>query len=259
MTTAGELSLQPVWSRGGSVLYRGDCYPLLRELPSDQVDAVITDPPYCSGGMTRGDRSQATSAKYVLTGTALARPEFSGDTRDQRSFLTWATLWLAECLRVTKPGGYLMVFSDWRQLPIMSDAIQAGGWVWRGIHVWDKTEGSRPQMGWFRSQCEYVLLASKGSMGKEQDRAVRVCAAGIWRGPRTAADRAHMTGKPVGLMNHLMSVLPTPAIVLDPFTGGGSTGVAALESGRDFIGVEYTAEYAAISAARFAAVLPRSP
>lgn len=247
----------PIWSRDGSSLFQGDCYPFLREhLPENYVDAVVTDPPYNSGGMTRGDRTQATSAKYVVNGTALSRPEFSGDTRDQRAFLAWATLWLGECLRVTKPGGYLMMFTDWRQLPIMTDAVQAGGWVWRGVNVWDKTEGSRPQLGWFRAQCEYVILASKGGMGAEQNRSVKVCAPGLWRGLRGADDRAHMTGKPVGLMHHLLSVLPERAIVLDPFTGGGSTAVACLESNRDFIGIEYTKEYAEITKARLEGILP---
>lgn len=246
----------PIWSRNGSALYQGDCYPILRELPAGLFDAVVTDSPYCSGGMTRGDRAQPTSDKYVVGGTALRRPEFSGDTRDQRAFLAWATLWLSQCHRATKEGGFLMMFTDWRQLPIMSDALQAGGWVWRGINVWDKTEGCRPQMGWFRAQCEYVLLASKGGMGKEQERRVKVCAPGLWRGSRGADARAHITGKPVALMQHLLQVLPEGAFVLDPFMGGGSTGVACIESRRAFVGIEYTEEYAAISKARFEAAQP---
>ena len=249
----------PVWTAGTSALYRGDCFPILRAMEPAQFDAVVTDPPYCSGGLMRSDRSQATSEKYVLTGTAMKRPEFSGDSRDQRSFTIWATLWLAECLRLTKPGGLLMVFADWRQLPVMSDALQAGGWVWRGINVWDKTEGARPQRGFFRAQCEYVLLASNGSMGKEQERAVSVCAPGLYRASRRDEDRLHITGKPVGLMHHLLQVLPADARVLDPFVGSGSTMVAALESGRRAVGIEYTSEYAEISATRLNGLLGQAP
>lgn len=249
----------PVWQSGRSALHVGDCYPMLRAMPAAQFDAVVTDPPYCSGGMMRSDRAQSTSTKYVVKGTALKRPEFSGDNRDQRSFLVWASLWLAECHRVTRVGGFLMMFTDWRQLPVMTDALQAGGWVWRGIVPWDKTEGTRPQRGFFRAQCEYVLTASKGSMGKEQDRAVSVCAAGIYRGSRGVEDRQHITGKPVGLMQHLLQVLPAGAHILDPFAGSASTLVAAIKGGRSAIGIEYTEENAAIACDRLAGLLAKAP
>ena len=61
----------------------------------------------------------------------------------------WATLWLSECWRLAKPGAPALVFSDWRQLPAMTDAVQAAGFEWRGIVVWHKpnarpmTSGSR--------------------------------------------------------------------------------------------------------------------
>ena len=73
------------------------------------------------------------------------------------AFLVWCSLWLAECLRVAKPGAPIAVFSDWRQLATMIDAIQCGGFVFRGVMPWDKTEAVRPRMGGFRSQCEYVV------------------------------------------------------------------------------------------------------
>ena len=53
-------------------------------------------------------------------------PDFTGDDRDQRAYGYWCALWLAECLRVTKPGGACLMFTDWRQLPATRDAIQAG-------------------------------------------------------------------------------------------------------------------------------------
>jgi site-specific DNA-methyltransferase (adenine-specific) len=71
------------------VLNRGDALGVLRSMPTASVDAVITDPPYSSGGFTRGDRAGSTSTKYTLTGTQVERPEFAGDNRDQRSFGYW--------------------------------------------------------------------------------------------------------------------------------------------------------------------------
>src|SRR5437763_1983588 len=119
-------------------LRHGDALLLLREIEDESVDLLLTDPPYSSGGMFRGDRAgQSTSAKYVQTGTLAARADFDGDSRDQRGFLAWCSLWLAECWRTSRVGGSCLVFTDWRQLPTMTDAVQAGGWIWRGIIPWD--------------------------------------------------------------------------------------------------------------------------
>lgn len=235
--------MKAIFETESCTLYRGDAMRVLMSFPDHYVDAVVTDPPYSSGGMTRADRNQGTTTKYTLNGTNRKFPEFHGDNRDQRSFIRWASLWLAECWRVTKPGGYLLCFTDWRQLPSMTDAIQAGGWVWRGIVPWDKTEGSKPQMGWFRAQAEYVLTASKGSMGKEDDRAVRKCLPGVFRESVRASEKHHTTGKPVALMQRLLEVVPDRGVVLDPFSGSGSTLVAARNLGLRSIGVELSSEY----------------
>jgi site-specific DNA-methyltransferase (adenine-specific) len=110
------------------VLWQGDALRVLQELPDASVDAVITDPPYSSGGQYRGDRAGfSTAAKYVRGGTGIARPDFSGDNRDQRGFAYWCALWMSEALRVARPGSPICVFTDWRQLPTTTDSLQAGG------------------------------------------------------------------------------------------------------------------------------------
>jgi site-specific DNA-methyltransferase (adenine-specific) len=72
---------------------------------------------------------RGTVDKYVNSDTLSSRPEFSGDNRDQRAFYAWAALWLSFAAARADVGAHVLVFSDWRQLPTMSDAIQAGGWV----------------------------------------------------------------------------------------------------------------------------------
>lgn len=242
--------MKKVWECESATVYAGDCLEVLRSLPDKSVDAVVTDPPYSSGGLMRSDRNQKTSDKYTVDGTIKMHPEFYGDNRDQRGFLAWASMWLSECFRVTKEGGVLLCFTDWRQLPIMTDAIQCGGYVWRGIVPWDKTEGSRPQRGWFRAQCEYVLTASRGSMGQEQSRGVEVCLPGIFRENVKASEKQHITGKPVALMKRLMEILPKEAVVLDPFAGSGTTALAAKEMNLKSISVEMSETYCERIAAR---------
>ena len=124
-------------------LIEGEALPALIAMPDASVDAVITDPPYSSGGFSRDDKSRDVEEKYVQNDQRGRFPPFGGDSRDQRSYLCWCALWIVECVRVLKPGGYFMTFTDWRQLPVMTDAVQAGGIFWRGIVPWDKGRGSR--------------------------------------------------------------------------------------------------------------------
>lgn len=229
-------------------LLQGDCLQILPTLDADSVDAIIADPPYSSGGFTRGDRTnQPTNAKYTQHGTQTIRPEFAGDNRDQRSWITWTAIWLTMALRVAKPGAYLLMFTDWRQLPAATDAFQAGGWVWRGIVVWDKTEAARPpNTAYFRHQAEYILWGTKGSTNP--------AATGPWDGvirlPVTQADKHHVTGKPTDLLRRLVQVCPPGGTILDPFMGSGTTGVAARMEGRRFIGIEIEPAYSDIAQRR---------
>lgn len=235
-------------------LHLGDCLDVLRSLPDGCVDAVVTDPPYCSGGMVRGDRMQSTTAKYVRSGVQTKRADFTGDTRDQRGFAFWATLWLSECVRMTKPGGACVVFTDWRQLPTTTDVMQAAGWVWRGIGVWDKTEGCRPQMGRFRSQTEFAIYGTKGPQPAEIAKQIG-CHPGVCRRSFQAADKHHITGKPTDVMLWATSLCPPGGVVLDPFMGSGTTGVAAAQKGLSFIGCELDPGYFAPAERRIAEAL----
>lgn len=69
-------------------------------------------------------------------------------------------------------------------------------------------------------------------------------------GQSATAHKVHLTGKPVPLMRDLLEVAKPGGVVLDPFMGGGSTGLACLETGRGFIGIELSPEYYEIASAR---------
>lgn len=229
-------------------LTQGECLPMLMQMPDACVDAVITDPPYSSGGFSRDDKMKAPEDKYQQGGFAHKYPTFGGDSRDQRSYMTWCAMWIAECVRVLKPGGYFMAFTDWRQLPVMTDAVQVGGVFWRGLVAWDKGRGSRaPHKGYFRHQCEYVVWGTKGAaVMLEHDGPFDGCQ----QIPVRRADKHHMTGKPTALMAELVRPVVPGGIVLDPFAGSGTTGVAAVMAGRRFIGMEREAAYAEIARSR---------
>jgi len=143
-------------------IIHGDSLTVLESFPPSTFDAVITDPPYASGGRTQAEKSKATAKKYSSMG-GNAPPDFDGDAKDQRSWTRWAAEWLYLARRAAKPGAPVCMFIDWRQLPCASDALQWAGWIWRGIAVWDKGN-SRPQKGRFRQQAEYIVWGSNGDM-----------------------------------------------------------------------------------------------
>jgi site-specific DNA-methyltransferase (adenine-specific) len=249
MASPVSAALEVIAGGAASCVIEGEALALLRALPDASVDAVITDPPYSSGGQFRGDRVKATGLKYVQSGVRARRPDFDGDNRDQRSFAFWSTLWLGECLRVAKPGAPICVFSDWRQLPTTTDAVQAGGWVWRGLVSWDKTEATRPRLGGFRAQSEFVIWGTKGPMDAARGERVGYLP-GAFRVPVAQRDKLHQTGKPTALMRELVKVCPPGGIVLDPFAGSGTTLAAAVASGRRAVGFEWNRAYAAIARRR---------
>lgn len=224
-----------VLHQGLAELRLGDSLSVLRELDSASVDAVVTDPPYSSGGTFPGQRQRDPQEKYVQSGQKHVAPSFAGDTRDQRAHRYWCALWLSQCLRVAKPGSPIVVFTDWRQLPTTVDALQAGGWTWRGIVPWNKTEGCRPRLGGFRTQCEYAVWGSKGAF---PDRPHIGALPGLVTAYPKDPDKRHIAGKPLAVMRALVSVCDPGGVVLDPFLGSGTTGVAALEERRRFVGVE---------------------
>jgi DNA modification methylase len=105
--------------------------------------------------------------------------------------------------------------------------MQGAGWIWRGVAVWDKTEGARPQPGRFRAQCEYMIWGSRGPMPLDRDAPVLP---GLFRvQPR---DKGHITEKPLELMRRVVQICERGGVVLDPFAGSGSTGIAAVLEGR---------------------------
>ncbi len=229
-------------------MIQGDCLNLMMGMPDAAFDAIITDPPYSSGSSVMNSKSDPRD-KYNLS---QAFPSFRNDSHDQRIHMLWTIHWLSLALRITRPGGWLMLFSDWRQLPLVSDAMQLTGWTWRGVVVWDKTEGCRPNPGMFRQQCEYILYATNGSrmLGS------RCFPAGIFRASiPSRKNRHHMTGKPVALMEHLMTVLPAQSKILDPFAGSGSTLAAAQNLGHAATGIELSPEYYRIACNRLGLAL----
>lgn len=230
-------------------ILQGDCLKILEQYPDSHFDAVVADPPYSSGGAFRSDRTQGSSNRKYVNGDY---PEIMGDSRDSHSWHRWAHLWISECFRVTREAGYFFIFSDWRQLANAADALQVGGFIWRGMIPWDKGAGARlPNPGYFRHQCEYILWGTKGPCVVPTHG--RSDYAGCWR-ESIGQNKTHPTEKPVQMYRHLLDAVPSGSRILDPFAGSGTSGQAAMELGHSFTGIEMSPEYVEIARQRLEAI-----
>ena len=240
----------PYYSDEYVTLYHGDCREILPAL--GRVDAVITDPPYSSGGMYRADRAAPTQSKYQVSHeTTRTYAAFAGDNRDQRSFEKWVDSWASQCLALVGEGGGLGVFIDWRNVACVVDAVQVAGWVYRGLTPWHKGTDLRPNKGWFRRNIEFIVWASAGPL-ITGPAAEGECWDGMFVARVNDGDKQHQTGKPVPLLTQMLSVRPEWTTYLDPFAGSGTTLVAARNLGKKAIGVELDEGYCEIAAKRLA-------
>lgn len=244
----------PYYASDRATVYQGDALAIMPQLSEGSVDAVLADPPYSSGGQFRGDRIQDVHTKYVNTDShsGHALPDFSGDTRDQRGWGYWCALWLSEARRVTVPGGAIAMFTDWRQLPTTTDVIQAADIVWRGIVPWHKPNGRMVQ-GRYANHCEYIVWGTNGPRALDHLGQTALPGFYIANAPRA---REHITQKPLDVMRHLVRIAPIGGVVMDPFAGSGTTGVAALIEGRHAVLIEQDPRHCATIARRLADTEP---
>lgn len=232
---------------GNATLYCGNALEILPLIAPGSIDALITDPPYSSGATHSSGRTSVDVKTKYLGGSNKKYEGFDGENMDARSWAFWCSLWMSKACKALRPGAYSLVFTDWRQLPAATDIFQASGFTWRGLVAWNKGRGSRtPHTGYFRHQCEYIVWGSKGKLDKSPNGPFDGC----MTFPIIPSKKLHPTGKPEELMAELVKTASQGGVILDPFMGSGTTGVAALKDGRRFIGIESSDHYFEVATQR---------
>jgi site-specific DNA-methyltransferase (adenine-specific) len=188
-----------------------------------------------------------------MTRGVAAEDWFGSDNMSVQGFTYLMRECAREWFRVLKPGGHVLVFIDWRMLAHLQGAIESADFLSRGVLVWDKTYfgmGSH-----FRLQHEFILHFSKSTPRK----ALRRDVANIIP-EKPIRKGEHPTQKPVPLLRRLMGVLTGPGdVVLDCFNGSGSTGVAALLNGLQYVGIERELKYVESTTKRLEAFYQEAP
>jgi site-specific DNA-methyltransferase (adenine-specific) len=207
---------------GNATLYLGDCMDILPTL--DRVDAVITDPPYIVGAKGCG-----------LAGDRVYLKEITDKKLDDGfdfSLLTNFENW--------------MVFCGKQQLVELLNFAesQTGKWM---LLTWNKTNPTPLTNNNYLPDTEYIvhLWQPNRLFGKYQDKSRFIVL------PAGGGEFDHPTVKPLAIMNKCVSLTSkTNETILDPFMGSGTTGVAAVQMGRKFIGIEREPKYFDIACRR---------
>lgn len=226
----------------------GDALEVLRGMPDGCVDAVVTDPPY---GISAPNKVRV---RGHANGTDFYNPmpgDFGAEDREADS------AWIAEAARMVRPGGSLVVFCAVDSLQTIRSAGEATGLDVRQPWFWCKTTPpptprenmcSAVECGWwFRKPGGPVTWTGGGKCPN------------WFSGPHYAATyrtgaRVHPMQKPDWLMRRMIELWTNVGdLVLDPFAGSASCGVAAIDSGRHYIGIEIDETHAANANRRLAA------
>jgi len=153
------------------------------------------------------------------------------------------TEWLQPAFDATKNGGALLCFCIWHNADEWRRAIEGVGYTVKSQVIWDRMHhGMGDLKGAFAPQHDIIWYAVKGRRIFANSRPKSVLR---YKRPSPSQDFGHPTCKPVELMKDLLHSTcdGTKGLVVDPFLGSGSTGVAAVELGRPFSGCELDPDY----------------
>jgi DNA modification methylase len=141
------MQMIPAIDIGGARVFLGDCRDVLRGLPDNSVDSIVTDPPYGLGFMGKewdsfgkkgGISDEVRAKQQEKWGTKFAASAKSAKPSDGEmlAFQLWCTEWATECLRVLKPGGHILAFGGSRTWHRLAVAVEDAGFELRDSIAW---------------------------------------------------------------------------------------------------------------------------
>jgi adenine-specific DNA-methyltransferase len=206
-----------------NTVLQGDCLTILPTLPARSVDFILTDPPYIT-------RYQSRDGRIV-----------PNDDNDR-----WLKPAFEQMYRVLANNAFAVSFYGWPQADKFLQAYRAAGFRVVGHFAFPKRYTSRSRFVRYQHECAHLL--AKGNPPCPQDTIGDVI---DWT---YSGNKLHPTQKPLSVLLPLVETFcPAQGTVLDPFSGSGSTLLAAKTLGRSYIGIELDAKYHAIAADRLRA------
>lgn len=224
------------------VLHHGDCLEGLARVADASAGLVVTDPPYNLGLFM-----QKRNAGVFR----MRENHFVASGWDDLEYDQWDTkmrAFLHEAYRILRDNGAMIIFMSLMKLESLIAAAQDAGFYYKTVGIWHKTNPIPRNMNltFVNSTEAWIYFVKKGPSGVFNNNGKLLhdffeCAV------TPASEKKfgpHPTQKPLKLISHFVEVLSNPGdLVVDPFMGSGTTGVACARQGRRFFGIELDADY----------------
>lgn len=213
-------------------LYNGDCNDIFKEIENDSISALITDPPY---NISRDNNFKTMGRAGIDFG------EWDKDFD--------LTSWINQASIKIKKGGNIVIFNDWKNMSYITKSLEENGFEVKDLIRWKKTNAMpRNRDRRFITDYEVAVWAVKKGGKWTFNRLSETYEIPEVIGGLTPKSEklngGHPTQKPIYVMEWLIKRLSDEGdVILDPFMGSGSTGVACINTNRKFIGIELDENY----------------
>ncbi|MDR2105079.1 MAG: site-specific DNA-methyltransferase [Deferribacteraceae bacterium] len=262
---------EPYYYSDNLILYNDNCLEVLANIPENSIDMIFADPPYLlsNNGFTcqNGRRVAVNKGKW---------DQSNGFEED----LAFHNVWITECRRILKPEGTIWISGTYHNIYQCGYLLQKNNFHILNDVAWFKPNAA-PNLScrFFTASHETLLWARKEKKAKHtfnyesmkngcfpEDKIKKENAQmrSVWHIPTAGKDEKefgrHPTQKPLSLLNRIiLASTKAEDIILDPFSGGGTTGAACLSvGGRYCIGIEIDREYCKLSVEKFRNMQGRS-
>lgn len=222
-------------------LKQGDCLALMKQMPDNSVDLIITSPPYNLGKQHHTGNNRFKSYSQY------------DDNMPEELYQRWQIEILNECFRILKTSGSMFYNHKNR----IRDGVQIEPYKWiystpfivKQEIIWQNGSQNFDKIRFYpMTERVYWLVKDKKTKMLNTINHHDIFTRAEWQPAKTKGE--FKRAFPVEMPQDIISCFPNAEIVLDPFMGSGTTGVACVNTGRNFIGIEIDAKYFEIAKKR---------
>ena len=234
-------------------LYNQDCIAAMKQIDAESIDLIVTDPPYNLGNFMKKRDTNLKKMRDNFFGIA------GWDDLDFKEWKQSMNKFFRQAARVLKDGGSMIVFMSIIKVETLISVAEKNGFYYKTTGIWHKLNPMPRNMNlhFVNSTEAWVYFTYKARTGTFNNDG-KVLHDFVETSVTPNSERKygkHPTQKPEQLMEHFVSILSDECdVVLDPFMGSGSVGVAAVRLNRKFIGIELEEKYYSIAHSRIAEV-----
>ena len=238
-----------VMNRWAGKVHQGDALELMKRMPEQSIDVVVTSPPYNLKRSTGNGMKNGNGGKWPKAALMEGYTEHD-DCMPHDEYVKWQRDCLGAMMRLLRPTGAIFYNHKWRVqsglLQDRSDIVE--GFPVRQIIIWKRKGGINFNPGYFLPTYEVVyLIANPGFRLAPKANAM----GDVWEIPQESGN-PHPAPFPPELAQRCIGST-TGDMVLDPFLGSGTTAIAAEAEGRQWIGIEKSGHYCRFANERIAA------